>query len=91
MQNSYVQYTPKDPLILLTVEKSECENFTFVPLFTFPPFLLPFFPSCITQKVYGIYEQSAHLTTALLSQLLLFLVRATFKLKWASYGSKYAS
>ena len=54
-------------------------------------FFLSSFPSHKTQKVYGIYEQSAHQTTALLSEILLFLVRAACELRSMSYGYKHIS
>ena len=78
---SNVMCAPRVPLILLTVEKIERGNFDFV--------LLSSFPSCITQKMCNIYKQSAHQTTALLSEIFLFLVRATCELRSASYGSQH--
>ena len=77
---SNVKYTLRVPLSLLTVEKIEYENFDFV--------LFSFFPSRITQKLYNVYEQSAHQMSALLSEFLLFLVRATCELRSPSYASK---
>ena len=80
MQNSYrwkssaisnVKYTPRVPLIFLTMEKIKCENFDFVVVF-FSVFFS--FPSCITQKLHSIYKQSAHQITAVLSEIFLSLV-----------------
>ena len=64
--------SPRVPLIFLTVEKIECENLDFL----FCLFLFSYsFLSCITSNVYGVYEQSMHQTTALLSEIFLFFVR----------------
>ena len=52
-------------------------------------FVLSSFPSSITQKVYGMYEQSAHQMNTLLSKIFLFLVRAACELR-LSYGPKHA-
>ena len=54
--------------LLLTVEKIEHENFSFV-----------LFPSCITQIVFRMYEQSAQQMTALVSEIL--LLRAASELR----------
>ena len=78
IQNSYrqkttsysnVKYSPRAPLILLTVEKIEHENFDFVFLVSFLVFF--FYFKHISEKLYGVYKQPAHQTTALLSQMLL--------------------
>ena len=61
---SYVKYSPRVPLLLLTVKKIKRENFNFVvPLPSSSSF-----PSCITQKVYSVYKLSSHQTTALLQK-----------------------
>ena len=70
---SNVKYTPRVPFILLIVKKIECENFDFV-LFLLSFSFLSSFPSHITQKVYDIYERSAHQMTVLLPEIILFLV-----------------
>ena len=80
-----IKYASRVPLIPLTVEKIEHENCDF-PL----SFFLSF-SSCITQKLCRLYKRSAHQTIALLSEIFLFLVRAAYKLRSASYGSKHAS
>ena len=68
---SNVMYIPRVPLILLTVEKIECEKFDFALVsFFFACFLS--FPSYITQKLYSVYKRSAYQTTALLSEIFLF-------------------
>ena len=85
LRYSNVQYSPRVPLILLTVEKIEGDNFD---LFFF--FFLSF-PLHITQKLCGVYKRSAHQTNALLSDIFLFLVRAACELRSASYGSKHTS
>ena len=41
-------------------------------------------------KPYGVYERSAHQMTLLLLEILLFLVRAAYKLRSVSYASKHA-
>ena len=51
--------------------------------------LSSFFLWYITQKVYGIHEQSAYQMTALLSEIFLFLVRVARKLRMVSYGSEH--
>ena len=94
---SHVKHTSRVTLILLTVKKIKCENFDFVLLSTttsssfFLSFFLSFFPSCITQKVYWVYEQSTHHTTALLLGIFLFLVKVACELRSTSYGPKYAN
>ena len=85
---SKVKYTPGVSLILRTVEKVEHENFDFLLLLLL---LSSSFLSCITQKVYGIYERSALQTTALLSDIIYFLVRVTCELRSGSYSSKHTS
>ena len=85
---SNVKYTPRVPLLLLTVEKNQMYKLRFVLLLSSLFFFL--FP-CTTQKLYGQYERSAHQTTALVSEIFLFLVRAACKLRLMSYGSKHAS
>ena len=40
-------------------------------------------------KLYGVYERSDHLTSALLWDIFLFLVKATCELTSVSYGSKH--
>ena len=83
---SYAKYTSRAPLILLTVEKFECENFDFCCC----SYLLCFFFSfCITPKVYGVFERSTHQMTALLSKIFLLLVRATCELRSMSYVPKH--
>ena len=88
---SKVKYTPRVPLILLTVEKIAREDFYLVLSF-FLSFLLlfPYTYTC-NSKVYDLYEQSSHQTTALLSEMILFLIRAACELRLASYGSKRMS
>ena len=66
-----VKYTPKVPLILLTVEKIEHEKYNLVLLLL----LRLLFSSHITQKVYGVYEGTADQMIALLSDIIFFLVR----------------
>ena len=44
-----------------------------------------------SSKLYGVYKRSAHQTTALLSEIILSLVRAACMLRSASYGSKHVS
>ena len=85
---STVKYTPKVPLILLIVEKIACENFNFVLLLSF--FLvLSLMHNC---KVYDVNELSAHQTTALLSEIIIFFwVGTVCKIQCVSYGSKHAS
>ena len=56
---SYVKYSPRVPLLLLTVKKIERENFDFVLL------LSSSFPSSITQKVYDVYLQALYTLYAL--------------------------
>ena len=80
--------TPKVPLILLTVEKIKCKKNWFCSFFVSP---FSSFPSCIAHKVYCIYEQYAHQTTALLSEIFLFLFKTACKVRLASYGSKHTS
>ena len=99
MHNSYTQYmktlayssaksTLTVPLILLTVEKIECDISDFVLL----SFFLSFFSFMHNSKtVWDIYEQLAHQKTALLSDIVLFWVRAACELRSASYGSKHTS
>ena len=65
----------------ITVGKIACKNLDFV--FSFH--------TCISQKLCYIYKQSAHQTTALLSEIRLFFARAVCKLRLASYGRKYTS
>ena len=50
-----------------------------------------FFSLMHNSKVYSIYVQSGHQTTALLSKIFLFLVRAACELRSASYGPKRTS
>ena len=106
---SYVKYSPRFSLLLLTIEKIERENFDFVllsfflsflllsfflsffPSFFFLSFFLSSFPSRITQKVYSVYERSAHQTNAILSKIFLFLVRAVCELRATSYVPKRTS
>ena len=45
----------------------------------------------ITPKVQVVYEHSTHRTTALLSEMTIFIVRAGWETWLPSYGSKYAS
>ena len=63
----------------------------FLYFLLFSSFFLSSFPSCITQKVYGTYKRSICQTTALLSEIFLFLVRAACELKSMSYCPKHAS
>ena len=79
----YIKYTTRDPVILLTVEKSKHRNLDFG--------LFLSFHTCITQKLNIVYEQSANQTTALLSEIFLFMVRAGCELRPASFASKHAS
>ena len=65
--------TTRVPLILLTVEKIESENFNFVLFFLLSS---SSFPLCITQKIHGVCKCSAQQTTTLLPEIFLFLVRA---------------
>ena len=85
---SKVKYTSRVSLILMTVEKIEHENFDFVLflLSFFLSFFLSSFPSRITQKVYGVYERSGHHKTALLPEIILFLVIVACELRLVSYG-----
>ena len=84
---SYVNYNPRISLLLLTVEKIERENFDFALLLSsspssfFVPFFLLSFPSRTTQKVYSIYERSAHRKIALLLEILLFCVGVECELR----------
>ena len=82
---SNVRYTHRVPLILLTVNKIECENFNFVLLLCCSSSF--FFFLIHNSKLYGIYEQSAHQMTTLLSEIFFFWVRAACKLRLASYSS----
>ena len=52
-------------------------------------FLLSSFCSSLTEKLYSVYERSAHQMIALLSEVILFLARAACKLRSVSYGSKH--
>ena len=45
----------------------------------------------VTLKPYSVYEQSAHQMTALLSEVILFLVTAACELRSVSYGSKHVT
>ena len=90
---SNIKYPSRVPLILLTVEKIEYENFDFALLL-----LLPFlsFCLCITQKLYNVqvYELHVHVsvyqTTPLLPEVFLFLLRAASQPRSMSYASKHA-
>ena len=82
---SYVKYSPRVPSLLLTVEKIECEILILF-FFLSSSFFLSSLPSSITQNVYGVYERSTHQTNALLSEIFLFLVRASCELRSMSYG-----
>ena len=85
---SYVKYTSRVSFIHLTVQKSKCKNLDFVFLF---PYILPvsfFFSLIITQKVYSVYEKSTHQTTAQVSEICLFLVRAACDQISTSYDLK---
>ena len=55
-----------------------------------PFFFFPCFLTRITLKLYGVYERSAHHTTALLSDIDLYFVRAACELGSTSYASKHA-
>ena len=68
--------SPRVQWLLLTFEEIECENSI---LFFF---LLSSCSSSITQKVYGVYKRSAHRTNALLSEIILILVRGACQLRW---------
>ena len=76
---SYVKYSPRVPLLLLTVEKIESENSILFFLF------LSFFSIKHNSKAYAVYEQFAHQTNPLLLEIFLFLVRATCELLSMSY------
>ena len=77
---SYVKYSPRVSLLLLTVEKIERESFDFALLLLLS-FFLSFFSIMHNSKVYSVYEQSAHQTNALLSEIFLFWVRTACKAK----------
>ena len=77
---SYVKYAPRVPLIILTVEKIESENFDLFFFFLF-----------FSLMHIGVYEQSAHQTTALLPEIIFFFVKAACELRLASYSSKHMS
>ena len=62
LRYSKVKYALSMPWNFLTVEKIRTWKFPFCSFF----FLFSSFPSRITQKVYNIYERSAHRTNALL-------------------------
>ena len=65
------------------------ESWTWKFRFCFSSFFLCSFSSCIIQRRYGIYQQSAHQTTDHLWEIFLFLVRGACELRLASYGSKH--
>ena len=88
-----------DTLKKVTAQQSKCQCFFFSSFCWIEDtlmdnvnfvFLSFFFLSHITQKLYGIYDRSAHQTTAPLSEIFLFLqlVRAVCQLRSKSYGSK---
>ena len=100
------------PLLFLTVEKIEHENFDsivvllrllYIFIYFFLSFFISFFhltlPSCLTQKLQGVYscKWSAHQTTAVLSGVCLFLVITACELHTCTcirsvrYGSKHSS
>ena len=82
----YVKYSARVECLLLTVEKIVHENFDFVPpLSSFFVFIK------LNSKVYGVYKRSAHQMNALLSEIILILVRAECELRSTSYGPKHAS
>ena len=54
-------------------------------------FFLSSIPSHITQKAYGVYKQFTQRTTALLSEIFLFLVRGACEPRSASYSPKHTS
>ena len=68
--------------------ENSIQKFWFCSSFFF--FLSYLFSLQHNSKLHGIYKQSTHQTTTLLSEIFLFLVRAVCKLRSMSYGSKYA-
>ena len=74
-----------------SINPSHCrENLSWKVQFC-TSFFLSSFPSGITQKVYNVYEWSAHQTTPLLSEIIFFLVRPACELRSTSYGAENMS
>ena len=92
---SKIKYTPRVPLILITVEKIEHQIFDFIFLLSFflSFFFFLFFFLSLTHKSKSIrrIRKSAHQATALLSEIILFLARASRQLRSPSYGLKRTS
>ena len=102
---SYVKYSLRVPLLLLTVKKIKCENFDFALFLSSIFFCLLSFPSCMWAKIdklqpkmhiavaflYAILckRHFTYQTIALLSEILILLVRPVCELLLESYGSKY--
>ena len=72
---SAVRYVySKSPINLFHSQENQTWKFRF-------SFFFPSFTSHITQKLYGVYRRSVQQTTALLYEIFLFLVRATWGAK----------